>query len=142
MSHEITYLSLSIKPYYHEKALHHFSFFSLFLFYSEELFSQNIAVNTTGAANSTLSMLEVLQISTTANTKGLYIAHSGNISAGNTGYGMQVIKSSMVVAGTNVAGYFSAIGGRQKIFLQQIKERISPLTLLKTEPTFLQSKDS
>ena len=68
--------------------------------------AQNISVNTTGAANSTLSMLEVLQISTTANTKGLHIAHSGAITG--TGYGFWIEKTG--ASTTNIAGYFTASG--------------------------------
>ncbi len=72
------------------------------------VFSQNISINTTGAANSSLSMFEILQISNTANYKGLYVLHSG--AAAGTGYG---VYSSMTGASTtaNVAGYFSATGG-------------------------------
>ena len=76
------------------------------LFQNRESFAQNISVNTTGAANSTLSMLEVLQISTTANTKGLHVAHSGAIVG--TGYGVWAEKTG--ASTTNIAGYFSATG--------------------------------
>lgn len=62
------------------------------LFFSTEAVAQNISINTSGAANSTLSMLEVLQISTTANTKGLYVSHVG-------------------AGAANIAGYFTATGG-------------------------------
>lgn len=68
------------------------------------LLGQNISINTTGAANSSLSMLEILQISATANSKGLYILHSGTPIAG-TGYG---VWSEITGANTtNIAGYFS-----------------------------------
>ena len=67
---------------------------------------QNISINTSGAANSTLSMLEVLEITTTANTKGLHVAHSGAITG--TGYGIWVEKTG--ASTTNIAGYFSATG--------------------------------
>lgn len=43
----------------------------------DQVSSQNISVNTTGAANSTSSMFEVLQPSTTNNTIGLFSRHSG-----------------------------------------------------------------
>ncbi|MBI3502158.1 MAG: hypothetical protein HY063_10210 [Bacteroidetes bacterium] len=73
----------------------------------EESIGQNISINTTGAANSTLSMLEILQISTTASSKGLHISNSGIITG--TGYG---IWSEVTGASTtNIAGYFSATGG-------------------------------
>ena len=73
----------------------------------EESFGQNISINTTGAANTSLSMLEILQLSTTANSKGLYILHSGTPIAG-TGYGMW---SEITGASTNnIGGYFSASG--------------------------------
>ena len=52
-------------------------FLLLVLGNSLPVFSQNIAINTTGATNSTLSMLEILQISATANSKGLYVTNSG-----------------------------------------------------------------
>src|SRR3989304_804016 len=51
------------------------------------LSAQNISPNTTRNPNSTLSMLEVLQISAAANTKGLYISHSA---AASPGYGLWV----------------------------------------------------
>ncbi len=80
----------------------------LFIAVSNSLFvfSQNIAINTTGATNSSLSMLEILQISATANTKGLYVSHTGTIVG--TGYGIysQVSGTST----TNIAGYFSSAG--------------------------------
>lgn len=81
-------------------------FFFMFNFSTLFSFGQNIAINTTGAANSTLSMLEILQISTTASTKGLHVAHSGAITG--TGYG---IWSEVTGASTtNIAGYFNAAG--------------------------------
>lgn len=73
----------------------------------ENASAQNISINTTGAANSTLSMLEVLQISTTASTRGLHVAHSGAITG--TGYGLWVEKTG--ASTTNIAGYFNATGG-------------------------------
>ena len=69
--------------------------------------SQNISINTTGVANSSLSMLEILQISATASTKGLFVNHSGIIAG--TGYG---VWSQVTGASTaNIAGYFSSTGG-------------------------------
>ncbi|MBI3500547.1 MAG: hypothetical protein HY063_02040 [Bacteroidetes bacterium] len=79
---------------------------AFFLPLGQGLLAQNISVNTSGAANSTLSMLEVLQISTTASTKGLHIAHSGAIAG--TGYGIWAEKTG--ASTTNIAGYFSASG--------------------------------
>lgn len=52
------------------------------------LSAQNVAINTTGAANSTLSILEILQISSTANTKGIHVTHSGVVAG--TGYGIWI----------------------------------------------------
>lgn len=73
----------------------------------EESFGQNISINTTGAANTSLSMLEILEISATANSKGLYVLHSGTPIAG-TGYG---VYSSVTGANTtNISGYLSATG--------------------------------
>ena len=93
-------------------------FFFLLLFFSPpllwrwvggEAWGQNISVNTTGAANSTLSMLEILQISATADTKGLHVAHSGAVTTGSgIGYGIYVTKTR--ASTTNVGGYFSASG--------------------------------
>lgn len=51
-------------------------------------------------------MLEILQISATANTKGLHVAHSGAVAG--TGYGIWAEKTG--ASTTNVAGYFSASG--------------------------------
>ncbi|MBI4929634.1 MAG: hypothetical protein HY841_02645 [Bacteroidetes bacterium] len=81
--------------------------FFFLIFRNGDLFAQNISVNTTGAANSTLSMLEVLEITTTANTKGLHVAHSGAITG--TGYGIWIEKTG--ASTTNIAGYFNATGG-------------------------------
>lgn len=69
--------------------------------------AQNISINTTGAANSTLSMLEVLQISTTSNTKALHVSHSGTI----TGIGYGVWSEVTGGSTTNIAGYFNATAG-------------------------------
>ncbi len=63
-------------------------FFISLLLGGHKLFAQNIAINTSGAANSTLSMLEILQISSVANTKGLHITHSGGVAG--IGYGLWV----------------------------------------------------
>lgn len=58
----------------------------LFVFsFSANSFAQNISINTTGSANSTNSMLEVLQPSTTSGTSGLFVRHSG---ATTTAYGL------------------------------------------------------
>ncbi|HEY4800438.1 MAG TPA: hypothetical protein VII99_15260 [Bacteroidia bacterium] len=50
---------------------------SLLLFLSPRIFSQNVSINTTGAINSTSSMLEVLQPSATNNTVGIFARHNG-----------------------------------------------------------------
>jgi len=69
-------------------------------------FSQNISINTTGAANSSSSMLEVLQPAGAATgTTGLYINHPGT---SGTIYGLQAIVNG--AATTHYAGYFSATG--------------------------------
>ena len=72
--------------------------------------AQNISINSNGASNSTSSMLEVLQPSTTNNTKSLFVRHSGNITG--TGYGLwsEVTGTST----TNIAGYFSTSGSTNK----------------------------
>jgi len=70
-------------------------------------FAQNISVNTTGAANSTNSIFEVLQPSTTAGTSGIFVRHSGAIAG--TGYSLWAEKTG--VSTTNIAGYFTATGG-------------------------------
>ena len=49
--------------------------------------AQNISVNTTGAANSSSSMFEVLQPSGTSGTSGLFVRHSGSPA---TAYGLWV----------------------------------------------------
>ena len=67
-------------------------------------FSQNISINTTGAANSSSSMLEVLQPAGAATgTIGLYINHPGTT---GTIYGLQSIVNG--ASTTHYAGYFSA----------------------------------
>lgn len=69
-------------------------------------FSQNISINTTGAANSSNSMLEVLQPAGAATgTIGLYVLNPG---ATGTIYGLQSIVNG--AATTHYAGYFSATG--------------------------------
>jgi len=68
--------------------------------------AQNIAVNTTGAAAAATNMFEVTQTSTTANTVGIYSAHSGAISG--TGYALYATKTG--ASTTNIGGYFSASG--------------------------------
>jgi len=82
-------------------------FYSSFFF--SQIFAQNISVNTTGAANTTSSMFEVLQPTGAVNNSiGLYLAHAGNNPA-NTYYGLQSFANG--TAGTNhIAGYFSASG--------------------------------
>lgn len=66
---------------------------------------QNIGVNTTGAAPNAANLFEVLQPSTTANTVGIYVSHSGAI----TGYALQALKTGAGV--NNIAAYLSATGG-------------------------------
>jgi len=70
------------------------------------IFSQNISINTTGAAAAATNMLEVLSTSTTASSVGIYSAHSGAITG--TGYAIWAQKTG--ASTTNVAGYFSASG--------------------------------
>lgn len=82
---------------------------TLSLIISHRAASQNIGINTSGTPANSLHMLEILQISTTANTVGLYAAHSGALAGGNTGYALKAIKTG--ATGINVAGYFSATGG-------------------------------
>ena len=54
-------------------------------------------------------MLEILQISTTADTKGLHIGNSGAVTTGSgIGYGLWSQKTG--ASTTNVAGYFTATG--------------------------------
>lgn len=74
--------------------------------------AQNISINTSGAANTSLSMLEILQLSTTADSKGLYILHSGAVPGAvgvDIGYGLYVDKTGAGV--NNVATRFNASGG-------------------------------
>lgn len=73
---------------------------------SDSFYAQNISINTSGAANSSLSMLEVLQTSTTPNAKGLHIGNSGAVAG--TGYGLWSEKTGGST--TNIAAYFSASG--------------------------------
>ena len=75
------------------------------LFYVENIFAQNIGVNTTGAAAAATNMFEVLQPSTTANSVGVYVSHTGAI----TGYALQALKSGAGV--NNIAAYLSSSGG-------------------------------
>jgi hypothetical protein len=49
----------------------------LFLLSSKIIFSQNIAVNTTGTAAASTNMFEVTQASTTNNTVGIFASHTG-----------------------------------------------------------------
>ena len=73
------------------------------------IFSQNISINTSGAANSTMSMLEILQISATATSKGLYVTNSGgnanNYAAvfeqGNVGIGTTGPSNLLHISGNN-----------------------------------------
>jgi hypothetical protein len=69
--------------------------------------SQNIAVNTTGAAAASTNMLEVTQSGTAANTVAVYAGHSGAIAG--TGYGLFSTKTG--ASTTNIGGYFNASGG-------------------------------
>lgn len=70
-------------------------------------FSQNVAINTSGAAAASTNMLEVAQTSTAANMVAIYAIHSG--AAAGTGYGLYATKTG--ASTTNIAGYFSASGG-------------------------------
>ena len=75
--------------------------------YSLYGFSQNIGVNTTGASPAVTNLFEVLQPSTTANTVGVYVNHSGAV-AGSSGYALQAIKDGASL--NNIAAYLSASG--------------------------------
>ncbi len=77
-----------------------------FLFLGNISIAQNIGINTTGAAPASTNMLEVLQPTTTDNTIGIYVNHSGAISG--TGYAFQAIKDGASI--NNVAAYLSASG--------------------------------
>lgn len=80
------------------------------LFFSLRGYAQNIGVNTTGAAPAATNLFEVLQPSTTANTVGVYVSHSGAVAgAGNYGYALQAIKSGAGL--NNIAAYLSSTGG-------------------------------
>lgn len=70
-------------------------------------FSQNIAVNSTGAAAAATNMFEVTQTSTAANMVAMYAIHSG--ATAGTGYGLYATKTG--ASTTNIAGYFNASGG-------------------------------
>jgi post-segregation antitoxin (ccd killing protein) len=69
--------------------------------------SQNIAVNTTGAAAASTNMFEVTQTGTAANTVAVYAGHTGAIAG--TGYGLFSTKTG--ASTTNIGGYFNASGG-------------------------------
>jgi len=58
----------------------------------EKSFGQNISINTTGAANSTNSMLEVLGIATALNGSGLYVSQSATVT--NVIYGFSLYNTS------------------------------------------------
>ena len=68
--------------------------------------AQNIGVNTTGASPAATNLFEVLQPSSTDNTVGIYVNHSG---APTTSYGLQAIASGAGI--NNIAAYLSATGG-------------------------------
>ncbi len=73
-------------------------------FFTHNRVSQNISITATGAANSSNSMLEVLQPAGAATgTIGLYINHPGTT---GTIYGLQSIVNG--TSTTHYAGYFSA----------------------------------
>lgn len=63
------------------------SFFLSFAKGADRFFAQNISINSTGVANSSSSMLEVLQTSATSGTSGFFVKHSGSPA---TAYGMWV----------------------------------------------------
>ena len=84
---------------------------SLLLVQQADIFSQNISVNTTGAANSTSSMLEVLQPSTGNGISGVFSRRSGALAAASsTAYSFWSEVICTGATSTNVAGYFSASG--------------------------------
>lgn len=75
--------------------------------FAKNIFSQNVAVNTSGTAAASTNMFEVTQTSTAANMVAIYAINSG-ASAGNTGYGLYATKTG--ASTTNIAGYFVATG--------------------------------
>lgn len=82
------------------------------LFSGGGVFAQNISINTTGAAANSLNMLEILQLSTTADSKGLYILHSGATTGGSGyGYGLWAEKTGSGAASLNVGSNSKASGG-------------------------------
>ena len=83
----------------------------MFFFSSTVIFSQNISINTSGNANSTNSMLEVLQASTADLNSGIFSRRSGVLGAANrTAYAFWSEVICTGATSTNVAGYFTASG--------------------------------
>src|ERR1035437_7266059 len=68
--------------------------FFVMIFWTEPVYGQNVCINTTRAANTPNSMLEVLQPSVTNNTVGIFARHSG---AATNAYALW----AEVTAGTN-----------------------------------------
>ena len=78
----------------------------MLLFLCQFGFSQNVGINTTGAAPAATNFLEVLSPSSTVNSIAIYGAHSGVVAG--TGYGIWIEKTG--ASTTNVAAYYSASG--------------------------------
>ena len=74
----------------------------------EKIQGQNIGVNTTGAAPAATNLFEVLQPSTTDNSVGIYVKHSGS-DATKTLYGFQSIRDGAGLV--NIAAYLQAVNG-------------------------------
>lgn len=84
-------------------------FLCSFLVFSERVASQNIAINSTGAAAGATNMFEVTQSSTAAYMVALHAIHNGLNAGADSGYAFKAVKS--LGTGHNVAAYFSATGG-------------------------------
>ena len=82
---------------------------SLLLVQQAHIFSQNISVNTTGAAAGSTNMFEVTQSSTAAYMVAIHAIHNASNLAADSGYAFKAIKTG--ATGNNVAAYFSATGG-------------------------------
>jgi len=70
-----------------------------------------VSINTTGNPAASGNMLEVLQTGTANGSNGLYLTHTGALTAAGTKYGLQSLISGASFAGsTHIGGYFSASG--------------------------------
>ncbi len=81
---------------------------------SSFLAGQNIGINTTGAAPTNPTILEILQPSTTDLTVGVWAQHTGAAGAGTT-YGLKAIASGASL--NSVAAYLEVTGGTNKYAL-------------------------